>query len=88
MARQLLATAVAGGIGLAWSPTPALAYVFEQKAIAIAMRDGQSLAADVYLPSSGGGPWPIIVVQTPYDKAYWSATFEDDQDTDAHKTPL
>ncbi len=83
MARLVLATAVAGGIGLAWSPTPALAYVFEQKAIAIAMRDGQSLAADVYLPSSGGGPWPIIVVQTPYDKAYWSATFEDDQDTDA-----
>jgi len=27
-----------------------------------------SLAADLYLPMAGGGPWPVILVQTPYGK--------------------
>ena len=32
------------------------------------MRDGVRLATDVYLPSLGGGPWPTILVRTPYGK--------------------
>ncbi|MFC7363269.1 CocE/NonD family hydrolase [Nocardioides astragali] len=32
------------------------------------MRDGTVLRADVYRPS-GDGPWPVIVVRTPYGKA-------------------
>jgi putative CocE/NonD family hydrolase len=32
------------------------------------MRDGVRLATDIYLPG-GGGPWPAIVVRTPYDKS-------------------
>lgn len=26
------------------------------------------LAADLYLPNSGAGPWPVILIQTPYGK--------------------
>ena len=33
----------------------------------IPMRDGQSLAADIYLPK-GGGKHPVILIQTPYNK--------------------
>lgn len=33
----------------------------------IPMRDGQSLAADVYLPK-GGGKYPVVLIQTPYNK--------------------
>ncbi len=33
----------------------------------IPMRDGKSLAADVYLPSAEG-QWPTILIQTPYDR--------------------
>jgi predicted acyl esterase len=31
------------------------------------MRDGAVLRADVYQPASGG-PWPVLLVRTPYDK--------------------
>jgi predicted acyl esterase len=33
----------------------------------IPMRDGKTLAADVYLPKSGG-PFPVVLIQTPYNK--------------------
>ena len=33
----------------------------------VPMRDGVSLATDVYLPD-GGGPWPAVLVRLPYDK--------------------
>ncbi len=33
----------------------------------VPMRDGTKLAADVYLPV-GNGPWPAILMRTPYDK--------------------
>jgi uncharacterized protein len=33
----------------------------------VAMRDGVSLAIDVYLPA-GDGPWPAVLVRLPYDK--------------------
>ena len=38
------------------------------QSISIPMRDGKSLAADLYLPGSVGS-WPTILVITPYDKA-------------------
>jgi len=34
----------------------------------VAMRDGTPLATDVYLPTDGEGPWPVILVRTPYGK--------------------
>ncbi|MEX2570951.1 MAG: CocE/NonD family hydrolase [Gemmatimonadota bacterium] len=34
----------------------------------IPMRDGIRLAADVYKPSQGAGPFPVIVERTPYGK--------------------
>jgi predicted acyl esterase len=33
----------------------------------IAMRDGKLIAADIHLPS-GSGPWPVILIQTPYNR--------------------
>jgi predicted acyl esterase len=33
----------------------------------VAMRDGVKLATDVYLPE-GAGPWPVILMRTPYNK--------------------
>jgi predicted acyl esterase len=41
---------------------------FVGRAVQIPMRDGQSLAADVYLPK-GGGKYPVVLIQTPYNKA-------------------
>ena len=34
----------------------------------VAMRDGVRLATDVYLPE-GDGPWPVIFLRFPYNKA-------------------
>jgi predicted acyl esterase len=34
----------------------------------VAMRDGTPLATDVYLPTHGEGPWPVILARTPYGK--------------------
>lgn len=39
----------------------------------IPMRDGKRLSADVYLPP-GDGPWPIILIQTPYNKNVYRAS--------------
>ena len=35
----------------------------------VAMRDGVKLATDIYLPSEGKGPWPVILTRTPYNKS-------------------
>ncbi|MDX2176249.1 MAG: CocE/NonD family hydrolase [Candidatus Sumerlaeia bacterium] len=40
----------------------------------IPMRDAQSLAADVYLPP-GEGPWPTVLIQTPYEKFFYIPVF-------------
>jgi len=39
-----------------------------QQTLMVAMRDGVHLSTDVYLPR-GRGPWPVILVRTPYDKS-------------------
>jgi putative CocE/NonD family hydrolase len=36
--------------------------------VMVEMRDGVSLATDVFLPSEGDGPYPTLVNRTPYDK--------------------
>lgn len=46
---------------------------FERLAdVMVPMRDGVKLATDIYLPASGGraveGPFPTVLVRTPYDK--------------------
>jgi predicted acyl esterase len=45
-------------------PPPA---AFIGRPVQIPMRDGQSLAADVYLPK-GDGKYPTVLIQTPYNK--------------------
>ncbi len=45
------------------------------------MRDGKSLAADLYLPSASGS-WPVILIQTPYDKSAFSSKFTSSNSTD------
>jgi putative CocE/NonD family hydrolase len=37
--------------------------------VMVAMRDGVQLATDVYIPGGAGGPLPVILERTPYDKA-------------------
>src|SRR5256885_5843626 len=39
-----------------------------ERAVAVPMRDGVKLVADVYLPA-GRGPWPVILIRTPYNRA-------------------
>jgi uncharacterized protein len=41
--------------------------------IRIPMRDGVSLAADLYRPS-GAGRWPVILLRTPYDRRLGAAS--------------
>ncbi len=41
---------------------------FNGSTIQIPMRDGKLIAADLYLPKSGG-KHPVILIQTPYDKS-------------------
>ena len=45
--------------------SPSAAFI--GRAVQIPMRDGQTLAADVYLPR-GGGKHPVVLIQTPYNK--------------------
>ena len=40
---------------------------FHAVSTSIPMRDGKSLAADVYVPKAGG-KFPVILIQTPYDR--------------------
>lgn len=41
--------------------------------VAVAMRDGVQLATDVYVPD-GPGPFPVVVMRTPYDRASGTGT--------------
>lgn len=52
--------------------------------IFIPMRDGDSLSADVYVPS-GPGPFEVILIQTPYNKNYleWGLPLGVGQNVDA-----
>ena len=36
--------------------------------VMVKMRDGVKLATDVYLPKTKKGPWPVLLIRTPYNK--------------------
>jgi len=38
------------------------------KTYMVPMRDGARLATDVYLPPKGEGPWPVLLIRTPYGR--------------------
>ena len=40
----------------------------------VPMRDGTELAADAYFPREEGGPFPTVLMRTPYNKAGWNPT--------------
>jgi predicted acyl esterase len=52
-------------LALALLGAPCLAR--SQQTVMVPMRDGVKLATDIYLPA-GDGPWPTILVMTPYGK--------------------
>ncbi len=52
------------------SPTPTSAPL-NPTVVMLPMPDGVRLATDVYLPD-GPGPWPTILVRTPYSRRGWS----------------
>jgi len=45
-----------------------VANIYGQKTIEIPMRDGIKLATDLYFPESENGPFPVILMRTPYNK--------------------
>lgn len=64
--------AFAGVLGALWlaaaARAPARAAAPTKQTFMVAMSDGVKLATDVYLPA-GKGPWPVILMRTPYNKA-------------------
>jgi len=44
-----------------------------QKTIQIPMRDGIKLATDLYFPKIENGPFPVILMRTPYNKVILKA---------------
>jgi predicted acyl esterase len=56
-----LAFVLAAGGGLLLAAEP------EKQTERVPMRDGARLATDIYLPA-GTGPWPVILIRTPYNK--------------------
>ena len=42
--------------------------IYAQKTIGIPMRDGIKLATDLYFPEGEKGPFPVILMRTPYNK--------------------
>ncbi len=59
----------------------AFAFVYQRQAIEIPMRDGETLAADRYLPAEEG-KWPVILIQTPYNKNTFALIFLNDSNDD------
>ena len=53
---------------------PAGAFVHQFESISIPVRDGKSLAADLYRPADTG-KWPTILIQTPYDRKLYRLVF-------------
>jgi len=74
---RFVSVSIVGTFGLALAlvlffQIPAKAEAPSPFTVMIPMRDGVQLAADVYLPDPdylGTGPYPVILVMTPYNKA-------------------
>lgn len=62
----LLALAVSGAC--AQAPKPTLTEM-------VPMADGTRLATDVYLPGQGTGPWPTVVIRTPYNRSQYNREY-------------
>jgi len=62
-------------LAVAWlAAAPAGAFTHQRLDAAIPMRDGRTLAADVWLPAATGA-WPAVLVQTPYDRRAYRLVF-------------
>jgi putative CocE/NonD family hydrolase len=67
-------------VGHAYQPSGAdrtYSSSFAYKNVMIPLRDGVSLATDIYVPSNDGvapahGHFPVLLLRTPYGKKYWS----------------
>lgn len=59
----------------------AQAGVHQRTSLSIPMSDGRSLAADRYAPTSTGN-YPVILIQTPYNKDLWEPVFTSDYASD------
>ena len=59
------------------SSAPAYEALAERN-VMVPLRDGVRVATDLYFPARGGeslqGPWPAVMVRTPYDKTNHAAT--------------
>lgn len=66
---------------VAMAPASLHAFVHLRTMASIPMDDGQSLAADVYLPAATGA-WPVVLIQTPYDKDEFIDTFTKELSSD------
>jgi len=53
---------------LAACAAPAVAGMLPPSTVAVPMRDGVELVADLWLPDTGPGPWATILVMTPYGR--------------------
>ena len=51
--------------------------VFTERDVMMPLRDGVCVATDLYFPAQGArkldGPWPAVMVRTPYDKTNHTA---------------
>jgi hypothetical protein len=73
MIRRQLFAALA--LALVFSADLVGAFEHIRQPIDIPMSDGQTLAADAYRPAEMGS-WPVILIQTPYDKDTFALVFE------------
>jgi predicted acyl esterase len=54
------------------SATPVGAAAVPSSTVKVTMRDGTLLATDIYLPA-GNGPWPVVLVRTPFGRTdFWN----------------
>jgi predicted acyl esterase len=78
--KSISAASVVGALLLGLIMAPALCqepWTRQQKGVAIPMRDGEALIADIYLPAKPGR-YPTILVQTPYNRVRLGAALPDD----------
>ena len=60
---------------------PDLAKLFDKREVMIRVRDGVKLHTEIYTPKDRNGPWPMIMMRTPYgiaapDKGYSRMLYE------------
>lgn len=65
-----------------------VAFAVEKDTVMVPMSDGVRLATDIYQPSIGEGPWPSILIRTPYGKASAMSSLIATVVTDLHQYTL